>query len=76
MANPANKRIKPDLLQFSRRMRKEPTPAEDLLWQAIRNRQLRGLKFRRQYVIGNYILDFYCPEIKLAISYIKRSYSL
>ena len=46
--------------------RKNPTNAETLLWQCIRDRQL-GLKFRRQYAIGDYIADFICLEISLII---------
>lgn len=41
--------------------------AEDLLWQIIRNRQIAGLKFRRQHPLANYIADFYCHELKLVI---------
>ena len=46
--------------------RKNPTDAETLLWQCIRDRQL-GLKFRRQHAIGDYIADFICLEISLII---------
>lgn len=41
--------------------------AEQLLWYDLRNKQLCGYKFRRQYSIGKYILDFFCPKIKLGI---------
>lgn len=47
-------------------LRKHPTRSESVLWQAIRNRQC-GVKFRRQFSIGHFILDFYCHELKLAI---------
>jgi very-short-patch-repair endonuclease len=50
-----------------RRLRKDETDAERKLWSMLRNRQLGGLKFFRQYGIGPYILDFYCPQQKLAI---------
>lgn len=43
-----------------------PAP-EVILWQKLRAEQLYGLKFRRQYGIGKYIVDFYCPKKKLAI---------
>ena len=43
-----------------------PEP-EQRLWEKLRNRQLNGLKFRRQVSIGPYIVDFYCPEIPLAV---------
>ena len=50
-----------------RRLRKNPTDAERRLWSILRSRQMSGLKFLRQYGIGPYILDFYCPERRLAI---------
>jgi very-short-patch-repair endonuclease len=43
------------------------TDAERLLWSRIRKKQLKGLQFYRQRIIGNYIVDFYCPEAKLVI---------
>ena len=50
-----------------RRLRNNLTPAEATLWENLKNRQLEGKRFRRQFSVGNYILDFYCPEEKLAI---------
>jgi very-short-patch-repair endonuclease len=44
-----------------RKLRKNQTDAEKKLWTLLRNRQLDGIKFRRQFSIGSYILDFYCP---------------
>lgn len=41
--------------------------AEILLWWKIRNRQIGGYKFRRQYGVYGYVVDFYCPKLKLAI---------
>jgi len=55
------------LRQASRRMRRQLTKSEDLLWQALRKRQLTGLKFRRQHPIGPGIVDFYCHEKRLAV---------
>ena len=52
---------------FSKHLRRASTPAECLLWQLVRNRQRCQAKFRRQHKLGPYILDFYCPEAKLAI---------
>jgi very-short-patch-repair endonuclease len=46
-------------------LRKTETKAEKLLWARLRNRQVDGLKFRRQHPIGYFITDFYCHEIKL-----------
>jgi very-short-patch-repair endonuclease len=48
-------------------MRKAPTPAERLLWQAFRRKSFAGLKIRRQVPYGPYILDFYIPTIRVAI---------
>ncbi|MCY1393678.1 hypothetical protein D3C76_366070 [compost metagenome] len=55
------------LRQFARQLRHHQTDCEQLLWQKLRARQLRGLKFRRQFPCPPYILDFYCPDLKLAI---------
>ena len=57
----------PRLLANSRRLRKQMPPAENRLWQRLRNRQLGGYRFRRQQPIGQYILDFVCSEVKLVI---------
>ena len=54
-------------IEFSRVLRKNQTDAERILWNVLHNRQICGAKFRRQYSIGNYILDFYSPEYKLGI---------
>jgi very-short-patch-repair endonuclease len=51
---------------FSRQLRGDMTDAESHLWQRLRMNQL-GMKFRRQHPCGNYILDFSCIELKLAI---------
>jgi very-short-patch-repair endonuclease len=56
-----------NLRELARSLRKNQTEAEGYLWQYLRDRRLVGYKFRRQYPIGNYILDFYCPQKKLAI---------
>lgn len=44
-----------------------PTPAERVLWEAIKGRQLNGLRFRQQHAVGPVVLDFSCPSCKLAI---------
>ena len=51
----------------AREMRQQPTAAEDLLWQAVRRKQLDGLAFRRQHPINRFIVDFYCPAANLVI---------
>src|SRR3990172_12092957 len=50
-----------------RELRKNQTDVERLLWKQIRNKNFFGLKFFRQYSVGAYIVDFYCPKLKLAI---------
>lgn len=55
------------LKQFSRSNRKSQTDAEKTLWLKLRNKQLNGYKFRRQFPLLHYILDFYCLDKKLAI---------
>lgn len=47
-------------------LRRNQTPQEVLLWAQLRRSKL-GFKFKRQYSVGPYILDFYCPQKKLAI---------
>ena len=51
---------------------KRATPAEVILWKEIRNRNPGGLKFRRQYPVLGFILDFYCVEKSLGIEYHKQ----
>ncbi|MSR85575.1 endonuclease domain-containing protein [Candidatus Uhrbacteria bacterium] len=50
-----------------RELRKNQTDSEKILWQYLRNKQMKGLKFYRQYGVGPYILDFYCQKLGLAI---------
>src|SRR5947209_2023084 len=50
-----------------RRLRKDMPTAELLLWSRLRGKQLVGRKFRRQFSVGPDCLDFFCPELKLAI---------
>jgi very-short-patch-repair endonuclease len=56
-----------ELKNFRKFLRNNCTQAESILWNYIKGRQLDGRKFRRQHSVGSYILDFYCPEEKLAI---------
>ncbi|HJV65438.1 MAG TPA: endonuclease domain-containing protein [Geomonas sp.] len=49
------------------KLRREQTDAERKLWQVLRDRQLSGLKFRRQHPFGNFILDCVCLEKKLIV---------
>ena len=54
------------LKEYAMRMRKEPTEAEDVLWQHLRNSQL-GVKFRRQHIILDFIVDFVCFDNSMVI---------
>lgn len=57
----------PRLKERRAELRKQQTPSEKQLWSKLRNKQFHNLKFYRQYSVGYYILDFYCPQKKLAI---------
>ncbi len=50
-----------------RYLRNNMVQVEIILWSRLKGKALLGLKFRRQHSIGNYILDFYCPSLKLGI---------
>ena len=52
---------------LARQMRVKPVTMEALFWSEVRNRKLGGYKFRRQYLIGRYIVDFVCLEHKLVV---------
>ncbi len=56
-----------DIKQLSRNLRSNMTDAEMLLWSRLRGKQLKGLQFYRQKIIGNSIADFYCPKARLVI---------
>ena len=53
--------------EYARELRLRTTEAEQKLWSLLRNRQLKGKKFRRQHAIANYVADFYCNESRLVI---------
>jgi len=59
--------MKKDLTGTARKLRKNQTDAERVLWQKLRNRQILGVKFRRQMPIGRYVVDFASIEIRLII---------
>lgn len=48
----------------ARSLRRELTGPERRLWALLRSRQLDGIKFRRQQIIGAYVVDFYCPQFQ------------
>lgn len=55
------------LKKYSQELRKNMTDAERLLWSKLRRKQVKNFQFYRQRIIGNYIVDFYCPSSKLII---------
>jgi very-short-patch-repair endonuclease len=57
----------PEKTHRARSLRANATKAERKLWRRLKSKQIEGLKFRKQHPIGPYILDFYCPEVKLCI---------
>src|SRR6185295_10420055 len=62
-----NAGVSPDLIEAARQMRRAPTASEARAWKMLRARRCCGLKFRRQQVIGRFIVDFYCHELRLAL---------
>jgi very-short-patch-repair endonuclease len=57
----------PDIEQAAKDLRRESTPAEIRLWEALRRKKLHGFHFRRQHPVGRFIADFYCSACKLVI---------
>lgn len=55
------------LVEYSRELRINITDAENFLWSKLRRKQLNSHQFYRQKIIGDYIVDFYCPKAKLVI---------
>jgi len=58
---------KQEKIYIAREFRKNQTNPEEIIWNELRNRKFFNLKFRRQYLIKGYIVDFYCPKLKLVI---------
>ena len=58
---------RPNLKEKRKFLRNNSTSAESVLWTILKNKQVAGLKFRRQHSIGNYIVDFYCTKLNLII---------
>ena len=57
----------PNLLSKRKDLRNNSTSAESTLWKVLKGKQIMGMKFRRQHSVGPYILDFYCPQMRLCI---------
>ena len=63
-ANPAMYSL---LKEYALQHRKQPTKAEEVLWDLLKTKKLEGYKFRRQHIIGNYITDLVCLDKRLVI---------
>jgi very-short-patch-repair endonuclease len=58
---------KEELKARRRSLRKDMPKSEVILWAKLKNKQIQGERFLRQYSVDQYVLDFYCPRLKLAI---------
>lgn len=66
--NPSRVRgVTPKVAQHLPELRANMTPQERVLWETLRGRKLDGVKFRRQYPVGAFVLDFYAPELRLIV---------
>ena len=57
----------PEMLRIAGELRRSMTPAEKILWKRLRNRQVKGFRFRRQHPIKDFIVDFFCYDAMLVI---------
>jgi very-short-patch-repair endonuclease len=53
--------------EHARQLRRDATDAEQRLWSALRDRRLRGYRFRRQHPIGDFVVDFACTRDRLIV---------
>jgi very-short-patch-repair endonuclease len=63
----ARQRVTNEKVELSRLLRRQMTPAECVLWDAVRGKRLAGLRFRRQQVIDGFVVDFYCHTARLVV---------
>ena len=57
----------PATKEYRRLLRMTETPTERMLWKKLKGKQLEGYRFRQQHGFGPYVLDFYCPSLRLCI---------
>jgi very-short-patch-repair endonuclease len=67
MQLPFHESAGPKTFENARFLKKVMTDAEAMLWEKLRNRKLKGYKFRRQHPIASYVADFYCHEGSLIV---------
>src|SRR5207247_1812380 len=58
---------KSTMLPRRRELRQHATKAEEVLWSFVRREQRLGVKFKRQYSVDGFVIDFYAPSVKLAV---------
>jgi very-short-patch-repair endonuclease len=74
MDPPKRKRVSDQTRGNARSLRREATAPERILWAALRNRQVAGYKFRRQYPVESFVVDFCCPEEAIVVEVDGRSH--
>jgi len=62
-----NQLVSPEKVRLAKKMRRDMTPSEALLWDRLRGSALAEIHFRRQQIIAGFIVDFYCVAAKLAV---------
>ena len=67
MARPIRGKTSGQTIQTARRLRRPLTDSEQVLWLALRDSRMHGIKFRRQHPFGPYVLDFFCVQAQLAV---------
>jgi very-short-patch-repair endonuclease len=67
MRTSMHQRANSDKFEFARKLRENPTPQESKLWNALKNKQLNGYKFRQQHPLSRFVADFYCHNARLVI---------
>jgi very-short-patch-repair endonuclease len=67
MRDDPSKDTPPAIYARARELRQDLTHAETIMWNALRDRRLNGLKFRRQHPVGLFIADFYCAKYRLIV---------
>ena len=67
MDSPSHRTNQKDQKLLHQTLSNNATASEAILWRILKGKQIEGLKFRRQFGLGPYVLDFYCPEIRLCI---------
>ena len=67
MARAVRGRTSSQTVLTARRLRRQLTDSEQVLWSALRDSRMQGIKFRRQHPFGPYVLDFFCVNAQLAV---------